>query len=681
MLNLLSNLKIKTKFIGSFLILSALTAATGLVGHNNIKQVGDKGINVGENLAPLGDAAMEIKLTAANAHLIFEEIMAGDASEDIEEVWSLLDETLFYIDAVMSGGQNDEGTFIASNDPAVLEKMQIVKGSVEKFIQSARARYENRTSASGTGSLADQDFDSSYEDILKQIDTIIEAHQSDSEYMSVVVSAGKAKFLLADNHLFFEEFLSGDETIKFDDILSGLSDARNEVQSMKGQIGSDKVSPILSHIDKFIAAAKTRHENNAAQSLAGHQVDEAFDSEYESFIALADEAEGIIHAAMDKGLLDLKRQIKTTGLTLMGVIVFSVALALLIGFFLSRSVVNSVTQCLDLSNQISAGDLTGTIDISTLPKDETGSLADALNTMSSNLKDMLNSIQSGVGQLNQSSTELSDASGQIEKNSEQTTQKSAAVAAASEEMSANMNNVAASTDQISSSLQMVASASEEMISTIQEIANNTTRGNEITQNAVSNANGVSEKVKELDKAAQEINKVTETISDISEQTNLLALNATIEAARAGDAGKGFAVVAGEIKTLAQQTADATDEINGKITGVQDNISSSVIAIETIVNIIKDINEIVTTVASAVEEQSATSQEISKNINQAAQGVQEVNTNMNQISTVTAKVAQDVSLVNQGAQETAVDCMQIKSNSQSLDGFSSKLDEMVSKFKI
>lgn len=681
MLNRLLSLGIKTKLIGSFLILAILAGVTGFVGYSGMNRVGEEGVTVGVKLAPLGDAAMEVKLTAANAHLLFEEIMAGDESEDINEVWQLLNETLFYCNAILSGGENDEGTFFASENPAVLEKMQQVKKSVENFIESARKRYESRTSAAGTGSEADQNFDSSYESIMSDLDKILSTYQSDADYMDVIVAAGRAKFSLADSHLFFEELLSGDDSIDMADVLDGMTSAKKEVEFISTKVEASAVSSILGDIDQFIAAAKTRHANNLNESTAGSEVDEAFDQEYESFIALADEAEEIIHDSMDHGMAELKAHIQSAGKALLAVLFVTLLFAVIIGFILSKTIVNAFDKCLGLASAISGGNLTSTIELDQLPNDETGVLGKELNTMSSNLKTMLGKIQSGVERLQLSTTNLSKASEQIENNSEQTTEKSIAVAAASDEMNDNMNSVASSTEQITSNIQMVSSAAEEMISTIQEISTNTMKGNEITQNAVDHTHHVSQKVKELDKAAQEINKVTETISDISAQTNLLALNATIEAARAGEAGKGFAVVASEIKALALQTAEATDEINNKISSVQGNISESVGAIEKIVNIIGDINEIVTTVATAVEEQSVTSQEISKNINEAAHGVHEVNDNMNQITAATAEVAQDVTLVNEAASQTTTDCVQIKNSSQDLEDLSTELKEMVSTFKI
>jgi methyl-accepting chemotaxis protein len=228
---------------------------------------------------------------------------------------------------------------------------------------------------------------------------------------------------------------------------------------------------------------------------------------------------------------------------------------------------------------------------------------------------------------------------------------------------------------------MIVAATEEMTVTINEIANNTAKGSETTADAVKKAQGISEKVDALGEASSQISKVTETIKDISEQTNLLALNATIEAARAGEAGKGFAVVAGEIKALAQQAAEATREINENIFGVQSITAESITAIESIVTVINEINDIVTTVATSIEEQSATTQEISNNVSQAAAGIQEVNENVNQTSAVAGEVTKNIAEVSQAAGEMNTGSQQVYTRSAELSKLAENLNEMVSQFKI
>ncbi|MBU1196678.1 MAG: methyl-accepting chemotaxis protein [Proteobacteria bacterium] len=331
-----------------------------------------------------------------------------------------------------------------------------------------------------------------------------------------------------------------------------------------------------------------------------------------------------------------------------------------------------------IADSIAKGDLT--VDFNADGKKIIGVYGN-MKEMTEKLNQMFTDITMGVKTLTSSSTELSAISQQMASGSQQSSEKANNVASAAEEMATSMNSVAAATEQTTTSLQMIVAAAEEMSATINEIAGNTAKGSQTTSEAVNKAEHISRKVAELGKAASEISKVTETISDISEQTNLLALNATIEAARAGEAGKGFAVVAAEIKALAKQTAEATDEIGARIGDVQASTQESVTAIKSIVDIINEINVIVSSVATAIEEQSATTREISNNVSQAAAGVQEVNQNVNQTSVVAGEVTQDVHSVSQAADEIKTGSLQVNQSAVELSRLAETLNEMVGRFKL
>lgn len=248
-------------------------------------------------------------------------------------------------------------------------------------------------------------------------------------------------------------------------------------------------------------------------------------------------------------------------------------------------------------------------------------------------------------------TEMQGSADRLRTLSNQTTEESAAVASATTQTTANV--------------QAVASATEELSASIAEIGHQVESSVKIAGEAVEQTTRIGTTVDSLAEAAQRIGAVVKLIQDIASQTNLLALNATIEAARAGDAGKGFAVVANEVKTLANQTAKATEEISVQISGIQAATSQTVTAIRGIGETIRSVNEISTTIASAVQEQSAATQEIANNVTQAAAG--------------TAEMARNVHAVNNAAAQAAGASAEVMNSSSDLSLQASALNKQVDDF--
>jgi methyl-accepting chemotaxis protein len=268
---------------------------------------------------------------------------------------------------------------------------------------------------------------------------------------------------------------------------------------------------------------------------------------------------------------------------------------------------------------------------------------------------MADNFEGAVGQIietvSSSANELEASAGALTSTAARSQELSVMVAAASEEASTNV--------------QSVASASEQLSASVREISRQVQEWARIASEAVGQAHQTNDRVGELSVAASRIGDVIELINNIAEQTNLLALNATIEAARAGEAGRGFAVVASEVKALAEQTAKATGDIGLQISGIQEATQESVGAIRMISGTIERLAEISATIAAAVEEQGAATQEISRNVQNAADGA----------SQVSAHIAQ----VKQGASETGAASSQVLSASRLLSRDGSRLKLEVGQF--
>jgi methyl-accepting chemotaxis protein len=334
-----------------------------------------------------------------------------------------------------------------------------------------------------------------------------------------------------------------------------------------------------------------------------------------------------------------------------GLICLAIPIGIYLSFFFVRAVTQPMKQTVDVLENIASGDLTRELPLAS--KDELGRMAKALNQAVQSMRTSVSVIGQNAHRLVSSSEELSKVSQQLSANAQETSAQSSVVSAASEQVSANV--------------QMVATAVQEMSANIKEIAQRADEAARVARDAVKLAETTTHTITELGQSSGEIGHVIEVIQNIAGQTNLLALNATIEAARAGEAGKGFAVVANEVKELSKQTAQATEEIRQRIEAIQTGTKAAVDAIRQISEVIVKISDIQNTIASAVEEQTATTREISRNITEAAGGSSEITKNVTNV----AKAAQDTAA---GATET-------QKAANELSRMAAELKKLVLQFKV
>ncbi|MDR7277797.1 methyl-accepting chemotaxis protein [Catenuloplanes atrovinosus] len=352
-------------------------------------------------------------------------------------------------------------------------------------------------------------------------------------------------------------------------------------------------------------------------------------------------------ADADRAAADSQASYESARTILIASVLLGLLAALGVALLVARAITRQVQSVGDALRAMAAGDLTRAAEVH--GRDEIGAMAIATNEAREGLRETISA-------LSESSRTLADGARRLSASTER-------IASSAAEAASQADVVSNAAGEVSANVSTVAAGSEEMGASIREISQNANDAAQVAAEAVGVANQTNDTIAKLGESSAEIGNVVKTITSIAEQTNLLALNATIEAARAGDAGKGFAVVAGEVKDLAQETAKATEDISRRVEAIQADTQSAVEAIGEISRIIARINDYQLTIASAVEEQTATTGEMSRSVGDASGGTSDIANNINGVAD--AARATTESLVEAG--ETVADLNRVVSELETVVG--------------
>ncbi len=716
--NRISGARVSTKLISGFMTLTAISAGIGLAGLFFVDRINDALENVTSTAAPTVFYAESLNSNIWEASKVAEEVIA---EEELAEIPPLAKE---FAELGAAFSQSYKSLQGVATDPNLSDELETTKSLHDSFVAVAekmfathRIELEEEIKAKRLLSEFDhlgqqivialdefaieneeemQELQGEIGDLLRsgagsgQVEqALMQLLQSD---YPVVEAALKLQRQITEMQDTAGEYLAEDSAQKLDAIANEFEGiargARDNIAILTRLAETEEdrtdAKALNELFDQWIIFARDEemlfdtHADMLRAKAEAYALTEQMEAQADRVAAVLDEVGAQAAAISSASEERANKAVTQASLWTLMLVLAALVLSGLLVYFAMSAVMRPLKEMTLAMRALSSGD--SSVAVPSLERqDEIGEMAGAVQVFKENAieKEALNAREQAslrareerakkietliaafessssdvLGSVNAAVAQLRGNAQSLAATAEQATSQSAAVAASSEEADANVQTVSAATDQLSSS--------------ILEITQQMDHSSQITKAAAEEAQTTTATVGRLDEASQKIGDVVGLITDIAEQTNLLALNATIEAARAGDAGKGFAVVASEVKSLANQTAKATEEISLQIGGIQVISVEAAQAIQNIGQTIAEMSEIASTISSAIEEQRAATQEIARNVAEASSGTAGVSSNVAGLSEgaqETQKAAREVLLASEELGQKA------DSMSRSVDGF-------------